>query len=113
MLVKCFWACLTFAVVLAFVETGPRVRWVAVGLLLAFGSLCSLGNWWVVYSNKFRGTSSSFVPLVGGLILLIGLLRAPSQTLHYLAVAVPLLDVSILVWLFWGLSLFRKQLRPD
>jgi|GEM_PF-6332679 len=99
-----FWSGLVVTVALSFVMDFTADRWVPVSVLLALGGFASVGNWAIVYFNLRKGTTSSFVPFLGGLLLCLGFWRAPSRTLPCLAPLALLVDPSILIWIPYGVS---------
>ncbi|MEM6915322.1 MAG: hypothetical protein AAF491_02055 [Verrucomicrobiota bacterium] len=58
----------------------PVIRWIVGGLLLAVGSIPTIGNFLLLLSVMLRKNeerSSSFIPVLGGISLALGLFVLP------------------------------------
>jgi hypothetical protein len=54
------------------------LRWAAIAVLLVLGAVCALGNWALVIALLARRLrSTSFVPLIGGVLLALGIGAIP------------------------------------
>ena len=93
------------------------IRWIAGGGLIAFGALCALGNFLILVSLPFRKEKEggvSFIPIIGGVLLTLGLLIIPfSGSARWCWVGL-LIDFGCVPLFAWASvdSLFRKKPNP-
>ena len=77
-LTRIFWALVVGSVILVWAMGPMPARWAPVAVLLAVGTIFSALNWCIVYSNTQKETRSSLIPLLGGILLGMGISRAPA-----------------------------------
>lgn len=65
---------------------GNIIRWIVAGILLLFSLWAVLGNLWVAFGGLFkrRKRFESFVPLMGGVTGMIGIVLFPVERFRWL-----------------------------
>jgi hypothetical protein len=58
-------------------ETIEIIRWILGGGAVAFGAFVSIGNWITLIGAIVTKSSTSFIPLIGGVLAAIGVLILP------------------------------------
>ncbi|MDA7521686.1 hypothetical protein N8606_01760 [Akkermansiaceae bacterium] len=86
------------------------IRWILGGAAVVFGAFVSVGNWITLIGVLVTKGSSSFVPLVGGVLAAIGLLILPIDCIWKWAWVPLVTDFgTIPLWTWAGIaSLFNK-----
>ena len=88
------------------------LRWIFGGAAVALGSLISLGNWVTLIGAIVTKTSSSFVPLIGGVLVAVGLVILPIEGLWKLAWIGLLADFgTVPLWTWAGISGFFDKIN--
>ncbi len=84
------------------------VRWIIGALLLAFFTICTVGNWTLLIGFYRKGKRGTFAHFLGGLAGCIGLLIIP-VTGTYAWCWVPLLvDPGCFLWLRYPYDLWNR-----
>ena len=59
------------------------IRWIGGGAVLAIGLFVIIGNWITLINLLSKKGSTSFIPLIGGCLAVIGILIAPFPNRFY------------------------------
>jgi len=78
-------------------------QWIAGSLLILFGGFIAVMNWWILIRTMRDKQGVSFAPLLGGILLMLGLLLLPVDGLRTWCWVGLLLDFGSLPLLFWAI----------
>lgn len=77
------------------------VSWLIPCLLIVIGSICIIGNWTSLHDVIRSVSATSFVPIVGGLMLFGGLSLWPVSMPDYIPYLAFVADFGCIPWALW------------